>query len=59
MRELTVEETFDVDGEGGATTAFLTGAGAGGFAGGLAFGPAGAAGGAIVGGAIGVALYLL
>ncbi|WP_314101773.1 hypothetical protein [uncultured Stenotrophomonas sp.] len=58
MRELTIEETFEVDGEG-ATTAFLTGAGAGGFAGSLVGGPAGAAAGALIGGGIGLALYLI
>ncbi|WP_205393404.1 hypothetical protein [Xanthomonas hydrangeae] len=59
MRELTIEETFEVDGEGGATTAFLTGAGAGGFAGGFVGGLPGAAAGALIGGGIAVALYLI
>lgn len=58
MRELTVEEEYLVGGEG-ALTAFLEGAGAGGFAGGFVGGLPGAAGGALIGGAIAVGLYYL
>lgn len=57
MRELTIDETFEVGGEG-VTTAFVIGAGAGGFAGSF-MGPGAMAAGALIGGAIGVALYLL
>lgn len=58
MRELSMMETELVGGEG-VVTAFLSGAGAGGFAGGLAGGPPGAAAGALIGGAIAVGLYYL
>lgn len=58
MRELTMDEVFEVEGEG-AMGAFINGAGAGGFAGALAAGPAGSAAGALIGGGIAVALYLM
>ncbi|KGQ18608.1 hypothetical protein LF41_634 [Lysobacter dokdonensis DS-58] len=58
MRDLTFEEIEMVGGEG-VGTAFLTGAGAGGFAGALIANAPGAAIGALAGGIIGVGLYLL
>lgn len=57
MRELTIEEVFEVGGAG-VGTAFLVGAGAGGFAGSF-MGLPGAAAGALIGGSISVALYLI
>lgn len=58
MKELTLEDIAEVDGQG-VGTAFLTGAGAGAFAGGLVANAPGAAAGALIGGIIGVGLYLL
>ncbi len=58
MRELTVTEMELVGGEG-AVTAFLEGAGAGGFAGGFVGGLPGAAAGALICGVIAVGIYYI
>ncbi|EWS77204.1 Blp family class II bacteriocin [Xylella taiwanensis] len=57
MRELTFEEAVEVDGQGW-TSAFLTGASAGGYAGGLIGNVPGAVVGTVVGGITGVILNL-